>query len=276
MLNTVVVGVDGSEASRAALRWVGEHSDGDVHTVYAVSPAFELLEAGFQIDTTARMSRAREQLEHESTADDTLPSGRASCHVIEDRISRALLSTAGDVDADAVVIGANGRERIGGVVGANAARLIHECHRPLVIVPAGEDDRGSSDGPIVVAVSGDTTRDRQLLEWARRFGGKDQRLTVVYSLAPQLSHRQGASDLEAAAAEHLNQLLEDSTTDDEIVISLHDPLTAIIDNSATAPLTVIGSHHSRRIEGFLAGAIAQHLPAVSPCAVALIPLTDHD
>jgi nucleotide-binding universal stress UspA family protein len=81
-------------------------------------------------------------------------------------------------------------------------------------------------------------------------------------------------DLEASATDHLNQLLEESTTEDEIFVSLDDPLTAIIRNSQGAPVIVIGSHHSRRIDGFLAGAIAQHLPAISPCPVALIPLAE--
>jgi nucleotide-binding universal stress UspA family protein len=105
---------------------------------------------------------------------------------------------------------------------------------------------------IVVAVSGHPNRDQHLLERAR----------------------QSALDLEASATDHLDQLLDESMTEDEIFVSQDDPLTAIVHNSQDAPVVVIGSHHSRRIDGFLAGAIAHHLPAIIPGPVALIPLAE--
>jgi nucleotide-binding universal stress UspA family protein len=50
------------------------------------------------------------------------------------------------------------------------------------------------------------------------------------------------------------------------------PVDALAEASADAALVVVGSHRSSRMVGFVTGSIAQHLPAIVHCPVALVPL----
>lgn len=279
MLDVVVVGVDGSPAGRAALRWAARHTRRDIHLVHAISPVLELVEAVFQIDTTIQTERARASLGGEWILDTGLPRDRVCSHVIEDNAPRALIDTARRYDAGAIVIGANGRDRIGGLVGSNAGKLIHLSDVPMIVVPIDATDHDDSQDRIVVALGGNADSDARLIDWARRFADGRHGLELVYSVSPHGAAKTVAgaglkSELDAGVTAHMRELLGDTEADDHTTVSADDPLTAIIEASKSAPLAVIGSHHSRRVGGFLTGAIAQHLPAINPCPVAIIPLTD--
>ncbi len=72
----------------------------------------------------------------------------------------------------------------------------------------------------------------------------------------------------------MNQLLGEVNSEDRVTVSFEDPLTALVEASNASPLAVIGSRRSSRVGGFLTGAVAQHLPAVSPCPIAIIPVEE--
>ena len=130
----IVVGIDGSLASHAAVRWAVDHAQpGDTITLlHAWEPSLTLAEAGLggpDDDSAQRFARhelARAQalgpVEGVTLRADVLHGD-----------ARAQLCAR---DADVLVVGAGGHSRLGGaLLGSVSAHLAHHCPRPLVIVP---------------------------------------------------------------------------------------------------------------------------------------------
>jgi len=131
----IVVGIDGSLCSRAAVRWAIEHArPGDtINLVHVWSPSPSMVDAGLADpadDTAARsfahheLSRAR-ALPHDETV--TL-----CCDVIQGDARHCLSHQLADV----LVIGARGHNRFATIVlGSVSAHLARHCPIPLVVVP---------------------------------------------------------------------------------------------------------------------------------------------
>lgn len=289
MLRNLVVGLDGGPSGRRALEWaVGEQPD-EVHVVHAVSPSLELLAAAAQIDTGPLIARITEQLEGEWT--DGLTPGRTKVftRLLEDSPTAAMLATAKDRGADAIVVGPRGDGSPSRIVGATTSHLVHLSTLPVVVVPgelaeldelgdaggAGQAvEAGPSDAPttddrdlIVVAVTDRPDDDGELVAWAARAARDGTRLRLV--LADESS---AAAD---DTADRLRQWLsaQDVALDGAVRVVAADPITALVDASEDASMIVVGSHQSSRLVAYITGAVANHLPAVSRCPVALVPLT---
>ena len=275
MVTKLVVGIDGSDGSRAALHWAAQRVGREIHAVFAFSPGVELLVAGIQIDTTHALDRARERLRSEWIADAGIPIEDVRSHVIEDSPARALIDIAHRLDAGAIVVGASGHTHVAGLVGGNVGRLIHLSDIPVVVVPSSPaPSSNDSESRVVVGISGQPWRDRRLVDWART-AAAGHPLQLVHALPPDMEPSRNVStyDPEVHALEDIDRLLDRAGPDDRGKVVYDDPISALIGpTSDGASLIVIGTHHSTRLGGFLTGAIAQHLPAVSPCPVALIPL----
>ncbi|ROQ26310.1 nucleotide-binding universal stress UspA family protein [Streptomyces sp. PanSC19] len=131
----LVVGVDGSESSRAALAWAFEEADLRHCALRAVAvwqpPVFSLHSA----DT---LSHAERRLLSETTAGwaEKYPDVRLTHEVPVGSPVEALASAA--EHALAVVIGRRGRGGYAGMrVGSVVHGLLHRAHCPVVTVPAG-------------------------------------------------------------------------------------------------------------------------------------------
>jgi nucleotide-binding universal stress UspA family protein len=270
-IGNVVVGDDGSPTSRAALRWAVTHVSGDVEVVRALSPGLELLESGFQIDTSRQVERAWRDVAWAigELGDDA---ERAHARVIEDEAPLALLDAAHRLGADAIVVGSNGHARFGDLVGANLGRLLHLGDVPVVVIPEPRarpvDDGGR--GPIVVGVGGGPDDERHLLDWVARTA-PGRAVTLLHAISPAALAIVGDSAvrLQHSAARHLDALADGRF---ETSIVVEHPLDALVSASANASMVVVGSHRSTRTAGFLIGSIAQHLPALAACPVAVVPI----
>ena len=281
VIRSVVVGEDTSVAGRAALAWAARHVTGDIHVVRAVSPSFELLESGFQLDSSGLVKRANEELET-AVHDVANAVDRICPHVIEDNAPNALLDVARRFEVDAIVVGSNGHERFGHLVGANIGRLLHLSDIPVIVVP--ED--GSLDGPaskeptratrIVVGVVGDAHTDAQLVAWARASTPTPTSICLLHAISPTLlaiiPTAEGIELFEGHASARVAELMVDGLEASSSVVIDH-PISALQTASRDAALIVVGSHRSSRMTGFLTGSIAQHLPTMSACPVAIVPVT---
>jgi nucleotide-binding universal stress UspA family protein len=153
MAGAIVVGVDGSEASRTALRWAAEEAelrDARVRAVHVWSfvPPAPLVEPGMMPTAATDFARTLEaeqnaaRAELEAALADAFPDG------LPDRVEPKLADgDAGSVldaesrDADLVVVGSRGRSGIvAAVLGSVSRHVVHNARCPVVVVKADEAD----------------------------------------------------------------------------------------------------------------------------------------
>ncbi len=271
MLKCIVVGVDGSPPGRRALEWAVDAAEDEVHAVHAVAPAMELIAAGFQIDTRPLVERLTSKLEGEWTAG--LRNGNAELftHLIEDAPVPALLDIAVAYHADAVAVGERGQSSSTKMVGATTSRLTHLSDEPIVVMPSRGRvaDHGTPD-VIVVGIGDEPVEDAELVAWASRVAqDSDTHIELVHSQGGRAS-----AERQADRSRLDDWLGRQQTPNPACVVTVAtDPLTALVDASQHASLVVVGSHRSSRLAAYLTGALANHLPTVCRCPVAIVPLT---
>jgi nucleotide-binding universal stress UspA family protein len=142
--NRIVVGVDGSEGSRNALRWALDEArlrQATVAAVHVWTPAFigsELVPAG-DYDANENDRAGREVLESALASADT--SGLASPvepHVVSGSTAVALLEAS--QDANLLVVGSRGRGGFAGLLlGSVSDSVVHRANCPVVVVPIGRE-----------------------------------------------------------------------------------------------------------------------------------------
>ena len=136
-LSRVAVGVDGSESSRAALRWAIDHvdPDGTVVAVGAFDPAAYAVE-GHVPPIDLLRKQTEKALEDSVAAVDGNREGGPRID-LEVRLGdpRSELGSAGE-DADLLVVGARGHRRVSYLlVGSVATSLLHHPTCATVVVP---------------------------------------------------------------------------------------------------------------------------------------------
>lgn len=137
----IVVGVDGSENSAAAVTWVAEHAGvtTEVIAVHALG-LLDRVETETPVPTQPHREEIREKFEHTWCA----PLERANVRprrVIRDGNPVDVLLAVGDEeDADVVVVGSRG---LGGypelLLGSTSTQVAQLATRPVVIVPSRHD-----------------------------------------------------------------------------------------------------------------------------------------
>lgn len=130
----VVVGVDGSEMSYAALQWAERYArmiDGNLHLVAAwewpVSYGVSVISDDFdpEADATGIAEKAAASL--------SLPPDRVSVTVVEGSPRTTLTRKA--ADADLLVVGSRGHSAIGGLLlGSVSSYCVHHATVPVVVV----------------------------------------------------------------------------------------------------------------------------------------------
>lgn len=152
-MERIVVGIDGSEASSAALRWaarIAEPCNAELVAVHAV----ETLKGSLSHEQhEAVLTDAARLLEHWWCAPvrDTVPKLRTE--LVEGHPAAALLRVVEDEFADMAVVGTRGTGGFAGLhLGSAAHYLAHHTTRPLAIVPRASSERPVS--AIIVGIDG--------------------------------------------------------------------------------------------------------------------------
>ncbi len=143
-METIIVGVDGSTTSRAALDWALEHASDDdtvvVATAWSIPAAlgFEMPVASI-VDYEVAAHRMVSHLVAELEVDDDGP--KVTTHVGSGSPGKMLadLSTY----ADLVVVGSRGYGEVRSILlGSVSNHVVHHARCPVVVVPQTESDDG--------------------------------------------------------------------------------------------------------------------------------------
>ena len=144
-MGSVVVGVDGSANSIAALKWAARYAqstDGIVHTVYVWSyPITTIAPAplgGAAAAPPELMTEAASEALSGFIAEADLPDDIHIVHVVrEGSTSKVLLEHAKDADAEILVVGARGHGGFAGLLlGSVANAVINHAPCPVAVIPA--------------------------------------------------------------------------------------------------------------------------------------------
>jgi nucleotide-binding universal stress UspA family protein len=263
-LSGVVVGVDGSAGSAAALRWalrearlrqieltavmawtyLDQHHPGGGHDF---APSYDEVEAVAALDAAVDAALGPD-------ASDV--SRRAVCDIT----ARALIDAS--ATADLLVIGSRGLGGFKGLLlGSTSQQCLHHASCPVAVVrPDGADPSGAPNR-IVVGVDGSPSS-RDALRWA----AEEARLRQAELVAVHAWHMPYGFDaprLEQAAEATVDQALRDAEVPPDVPVIrrlVHEPpAKAILDAAADADLVVIGARGLGGLAGMLLGSIGHQL-----------------
>jgi nucleotide-binding universal stress UspA family protein len=153
MSGVIVVGFDGSESSRAALRCATRRR-GDARVVIAHAPAISAAVLGhpyyYERDLERSEEHARQVVDEAKSlvpadvpTETRTPTGSPA---------RALADLARELDADEIAVGSRGFGRFrGAALGSVSHALLHESDRPVLVVP-----RRAVERELSLAAAGDT------------------------------------------------------------------------------------------------------------------------
>jgi nucleotide-binding universal stress UspA family protein len=292
-MTDIVVGVDGSPNSAAALRWA--HAEARRRGDHLVALfAWGFVQPGHAgdnhtFDPSYDTCRAATVLA--ATVEDAL--GPEAAGVVERRVRhelapRALLEAA--ADAELLVVGAHGAGGLHGVLlGSVSHQLLHRTIGPLAIIRAAGSDERPEDltapprGRIVVGVD-DSANARRALRWAAdeaRLRGVPLDVVrawqVLYPVAaPIAGYPVEVDAMEAAARAGLDRTLAALGADDlpEPAAGrlVHGPAgPAILDAARGADLIVLGTRGHGAVTGALLGSVAHHVARHAPGPVVVVP-----
>jgi nucleotide-binding universal stress UspA family protein len=289
-MRRLVVGIDGTDASRRAVEWAARTvgADGSLHCVTALSPMIELgidAVAGDSADYQRVLQRDLSGRWTEGLAGRV---GQLTTEVREQSASDALAASASEFDADAIVVGAHLHKLLDPFkIGHTTRKLLRRLPTTLVIVP--DSVQGDlTDGPIVVGIGhGEATE--AAVWWASELADRrgvavglvratgdaplfqaDGILDLVgYFLHPESREQWATKDVDRLAA----AVQENSRRDLPIAIEVRPGLPAVqlVEASEHAALLVIGQHWSAISLGRHISQPLRYALTHARCPIAVVP-----
>ncbi|RIJ76741.1 universal stress protein [Nakamurella silvestris] len=266
---SVVVGVDGSQESWAALSWAGDAARQRSTGLTVVIAEHDLAPHEDGADTSPESVAVRAS-ELEPTAAVRVVAGTAE-----------EVLTAAAEDADLVVIGSRGLSRIRALISDSVAEdLLGRLDTPLVLVrqPAAADT-----GRVVVGV--DEKTGTQVLTFA--FAEAQRRgadLRVVSTWERQILNTIGANafandDISASVEAELEAMLipfqeQYPSVTVTTLVEFGDPAASLAQESLTADLVVVGAHGQSGLLRILTGSTTQDVIHLVTTPVAVISVSD--
>jgi len=288
-MDTIVVGVDGSEASFEALRWAvdeGRRRHWSVKAVLAWTFPNMVPVLGHFSDPAWLQDQAEQRLDEwlrQELAD--------AADVVVTRDVRqgspagVLLDAARD--ARLLVVGSHGRDGFSSfVLGSVSQQCAHHARCPVMIIrpeDSSREGRAERATPrVVVGVDGSQTA-RSALRWALDEARlRHAAVDVVH--AWQMPYRNGypvsmlelpAADLEKGARRLLDGAVGGADTtgvkDVESILVCDSPARALLDTAKDADLLVVGSRGHGGFAGLLLGSVGQKVLHHATCPVVIIP-----
>jgi nucleotide-binding universal stress UspA family protein len=136
---TLLVGYDGSDASRAALLFAARQAGpgGRVIVVHAYELPVELLAgAGDERLLAQRREHGAELLAQIPIGSADLAGPHYETQLVAGPAAPAIAEIARDRHVDEIVVGARGRGRVRALLGSVSHELIHIADRPVVVIPS--------------------------------------------------------------------------------------------------------------------------------------------
>ena len=298
-METIVVGVDGSDCSHDALRWAvdeGRRRSWPVEAVFAWTFPYVVPVLGNLSDPRWLERHAEEYLQallrqEIGDAGDVNVTGR----VAEGPAARVLLEAARD--ASLLVVGSRGR---GGFAGLILGSVSHQCaqhaHCPVVVVRRDDvaDEAATKEEAterIVVGVDGSEAA-RTALSWALEEGRlRHAEVDVVHAwqmpyvhgyayggvidIQPWEFEQNARKELEQEARAVLDSSMGGADTAGltaiEPLLVCDSAARALLDSAKDADLLVVGSRGRGGFAGLLLGSVSQKVLHHATCPVVVIP-----
>jgi nucleotide-binding universal stress UspA family protein len=278
----LVVGVDGSKESRAALRWAASVAEAAgvplrivaswTHPGASAFPGAEALAPAEQMDqaTTDEVTACVEEELGAVPAFGTIEAlrGPAAAAIVQ-----------GVSPDSTLVLGSRGRGGFAGLLLGSVSRECLEYAPCAVVIVRHEQALGEGQGPILVGKDGSPNAERAL-DWALALhGAVGGQLGAVYvwqanvsEVRPRLHER-----LRAGARAKVESWVEEEDHVHALEVE-GDPRAELVDvaTKTKASVLVVGRRGGGRLKGLRVGGVTNYLMTNSPTTVAVIPPTNDE
>lgn len=274
-MSEIVVGVDGSESSRGALRWAARVAGATGATLRAVTSWQYPARAGSptgpaELPRPAEMDR-RTTDELRAIVEEELGTGADGVRIEVGRGPAAgvLLATATRPSVEMLVLGARG---LGGFDGLLLGSVTQQCveHSPCpVVVLRGEQP--TMDGPIVVGMD-DSEGSRRALSWVVDLAAATaSELVVVH--APGTSASDTVRDQAERALDEWCAPIRERGVVHQRRVEGGDARTALerVADETGAALLVVGARGLGAVQGLLLGSVAGYVVRYARRPIAVVP-----
>lgn len=285
---TVLVGVDGSTHSRAAVRWAWAMSAGVGEPLVALGswqyPSSAALPGGPDLAPAESMDEATGAAVRTVLADELdEAAAEVTVEVRRGPASWALLDAAQRHRSWLVVVGKRGLGPLEGrLLGSVSRRVAELSPIPVAIVPDAEPADGPGDGPVVVGVDGSESA-TAAVNWAARAAKvTGSSVLVVHGLsglpaeiAPAALDRfaSQAKALVDEAAERVSA----AGLPVETCVDVVDPRMLLSDVATRhdASMVVVGARGTGPVAGLLVGSVVSHIAQQMDRPVVVVPAAEY-
>jgi nucleotide-binding universal stress UspA family protein len=274
-VSEIVVGVDGSASSRAALRWAARVAAAKGATVRVVASWQYPAAAGSpggpaELLGPAEMDRRTTEDLRAIIGEEIEPgAGRVQIEVGRGPAAGVLLASAARSSVDMLVLGARG---LGGFDGLLLGSVTQQCveHSPCpVVVLRGDEPR--MDGPIVVGMD-DSEGSRRALDWVMELAdATGAELVVVHATGGGVSD--AVLDRAGRTLDGWCAPIRDRGIAHQPRIEAAEPRTALqrVANETDAALLVVGARGLGAVQGLLLSSVAGYVVRYARRSIAVVP-----
>jgi len=274
-MGEIIVGVDGSDSSRAALRWAADAAAAQGVGLRAIAawqyPAQAATPAGpvrlpgpdeMDQQTCDSLRGIVREVLGSSAGPVEIEAGRGPA-------STVLLGAAARSEADMLVVGARG---LGGFSGLLLGSVSQQCveYSPCPVVVL-RDDSGPADGPIVIGLDGSEGAARAL-DWTIDLADATG-VPIVAVHATGLGPNNAMLDAARQSLEQWCAPIEARAISYEMRVE-HSEARAALEEAADATgasLLVVGTRGLGAVRGLLLGSVAGYVARYSTRPVAIVP-----
>jgi len=278
----IVVGVDGSAASNAAVGWAAREAAmrnvplNLVHMFKTFVPTYPQIPlpsgvAEFQEDDGLEVLKQAAKI-----AEDALPATQKIAVATEVKKSPPV-PTLVDLseDADMVVVGSNGRGAVGRVLlGSVSSGVVRSAKSPVAVIRAEASITPQSrEGPVLVGIDCSPASELAVAVAFEEASFRGVGLTALHAWSDVAAYQVPWGDWRPEAERELAEYLagwQERYPDVTVtrVITLDHPGRALIEESESAQLVVVGSHGRGGLSGLVLGSVsnavvhAVHTPVI--------------
>jgi nucleotide-binding universal stress UspA family protein len=283
----VVVGYDGSQSSRAALKWAAVQAQREharLRIIEAVELTISIQPSEGRIDPLQALRATREQalaVVADGIESDH-PGLSVTADLIEDSPASALVSESSN--ARLLVLGSRGLGGWSGMlIGSVSVQVGAHAHCPVVVVPADVRPRAHDKPTIVVGVDGSKVS-AQAVEFAfaqaAATGSRIVAAHIWHSPASTYGGGLGSLVFDEAEVQEASRLLvaeslagavaEHPDVDVETRLMTGQPARALLALGESADLIVVGSRGRGGFAGLLLGSVSQSVLHHTRVPVAIV------